>query len=80
MTAEGSRNQPRNQSIVQAHSVQTLGVLGDLEGSGGDSVEILGGSFLESFGLPGGSMGSLWEVLGVPGGPWEGPRGVLSGH
>ena len=69
VTSGGPRNQPRNQAIVQAHSVWTIGVLGDvLEGSWGIPwgcpfvLGILGGFPL----VPEGCLGGPWWVPGKP--------------
>ena len=71
----GPRNQPRNHSIVQAHPVRTIGVLGEvLEGSLGvpwrspGALGILGGVAWGSWG----SLGGPWELPGgSPEGPWR---------
>ena len=70
VTSGGPRDQQRDESIVSAHSVRTIGVLGEvLEGSQG---------------VPWGSAGALWILWGVGSlaCPWrvhgtslEGPRG-----
>ena len=59
VTSGGPRNQPRNHSIVQAHPVRTIGVLG----------EVLEGSLGVPWRSPGAS-GILW---GVARGPWGVP-------
>ena len=86
VTWRGPRNQPRNQSIVQADSVWEVGVLG----------EVLEGFLGVPQGSPG-AMGLLGEIPEVAGGflgrpqgdPWRvhvggclltGPWGGLGGH
>ena len=93
VTSGGPRNQPRNHSIVQAHPVRTIGVLGEvLEGSLGvpwrspGALGIIPGGAWGPWGIPGSSLGvprgSLadpWGALGVPGGSLGGAWGVPGG-
>lgn len=60
VTSGGLRNNSRNQSIVRAHSVQTIGVLEEvLEGSWGPP-----GVSRGYWGILGGFVGDRWGSLG----------------
>ena len=75
VTSGSPRDQPRNQSIVQSHSVRTIGMLGEvLEGSRGVSWGYPRGpwdpqvGFMGSRGVSGRSLVHPLEVLGGSGG------------
>ena len=75
VTSEGPQNQQRDQSIVRAHSVQTIGVLGEvLEGSQG-----VPWGLQELWGFSGVCLGSLGSQCprGVLGKSSRGPGGSL---
>ena len=69
VTSGGARSQSRNESIVQAHAVQTIGVRKGLGGFLGCPLEVSRSS--------GGSQGVPWGPWVVPGGSLGGLRGSV---